>query len=67
MLVTQKMKMHLDRHDMNQRINAVQGDCYTRQVQISLFENGKAWITSIPMAFLPKSFASINVVPLPKN
>ena len=44
MLVTQKMKMHLDRHDMNQRINAVQGDCYTRQVQISLFENGKAWM-----------------------
>lgn len=43
MMVTQKIKMHLDRAEANPRICAVRGDSFTRQVEITLYENDGAW------------------------
>lgn len=43
MRVTQKIKMDLARRENIQTIDVVQGDAYTRCVEISLYENGKKW------------------------
>lgn len=43
MIVTQKIKLDFARHGITPRVYAVQGDSYTREVEISLYENDAAW------------------------
>lgn len=43
MIVTQKINMNLDEHSVLPWIDAVQGDAYTRKIELSLFSGGEAW------------------------
>ena len=43
MTITQKINMDLKKHIPVPVVNAVQGDAYTRQVEISLLDGGAAW------------------------
>lgn len=43
MIITQKINMDLRKPTVIPGINAVQGDTYTRQLEISLFDSGEAW------------------------
>lgn len=43
MTTTQKIKLDFARHGITPRVYAVQGDSYTREVEISLYENDATW------------------------
>ena len=43
MIVTQKIDMNLDRYSPTPWINAVQGDAYSREIQLNLFSGGEVW------------------------
>ena len=43
MTITQKINMDLRKHTTIPGINAVQGDAYTRLLEISLLDDGKTW------------------------
>lgn len=43
MIITQNLKMDLSRREAMPRIDAVQGDALTRQIQLELFSNETAW------------------------
>ena len=43
MIITQNLKMDLSRREAMPRIDAVQGDALTRQIQLELYSNGTAW------------------------
>lgn len=43
MIITQKIKLDFARRGITPRVYAVQGDSYTREVEISLYENDAAW------------------------
>lgn len=43
MMITHAIKMDFCKREICPRIDAVQGDSYTRVVEISLYENGVAW------------------------
>lgn len=43
MIVTQKLNMNLDAHRAPSWIDAVQGDAYTRKIEMELFSGGQAW------------------------
>ena len=43
MIVTHKINMNLDRAGVMPRVDVVQGDANTREIQFSLFSGGQAW------------------------
>ena len=43
MTVTHKLNMNLDKPADLPRINVVQGDAYTRELQLNLYTEGKPW------------------------
>lgn len=43
MIIIQKINMNLEAHGVPSRIDAVQGDAYTRKVEINLFSGETAW------------------------
>lgn len=43
MIITHKIEMDLSRRGVTPRIDAVQGDALTRQIQLELYSNGTAW------------------------
>ena len=43
MIITQKINMNLEEHGIPPRIDAMQGDAYTRKIELSLFSGTAAW------------------------
>ena len=43
MIITQIINMNLDEHGVPPRIDAMQGDAYTRRIELNLFSGAAAW------------------------